>query len=151
VLALAAAAAGCEGVTIEIVQPALGGGAVGAPGITGWELRVDPIAEAAACPRPSEHRFDAPPIRVPAGATAAGLEGLALAPGRYVASVIGRAPDCAARYFGRTCFGPEPPPRVVAITTCEVAAGGCVDFGWTVEDRVALECRSPCGGAGSCE
>lgn len=148
-LALAALLAGCEGVTLEIIEPGLGDGGVGSPGAMGWEVRFDPV-EGDGCPSPRGQRLGAVDLWVPAGAGVTPIDSITLAPGRYVVSAIGRDAECRALYFGRTCFGPDAPPRFLMVPTCEVGAASCVDFAWSDEDRAALACSSPCN-AGRCE
>jgi hypothetical protein len=149
VLAIAVLATGCEGVAIEIVETGFGDGGVGAPGVVEWELRFEPI-EGEGCPTPVGHLFDTEPVIVAPGTGVMPIDAIDLRPGRYVVTAIGRDAACDARYYGQTCFGPDAPPRVVMVTTCDVTAPSCVDFAWTDEDRAALACRGVCG-AGRCE
>lgn len=149
VFAIVALLTGCEGVSIEIVETALGDGGVGTPGVVEWELRIEPI-EGEGCPTPLGQRFESAPWFVAPGAGVMPIEAIELSPGRYVVSAIGRDATCGARYYGQTCFGPDAPPRVIMVTTCEVTAPSCVDFAWTEEDRAALSCRGRCS-AGRCE
>lgn len=148
VVALLSVLTGCDGVTIEIVQPSVGDGGFGAPGVVAWELRSTPF-DGSGCPSPAEVPPSGPPSWVSPGEAA---DGVVLTPGRrQVLTAVGRDERCAARFFGRTCLGPEAPPRTVRLVTCAVAQPSCVDFfTWSAADRDALACPGSCS-AGRCE
>ncbi|MGE0790357.1 MAG: hypothetical protein AB7S26_32070 [Sandaracinaceae bacterium] len=142
--------AACEGVTIEIVQPASGDGGIGAPGVVLWELRSTPF-DGDGCPSPAELAPSGAPSWISPTDASGGADEVVLTPDRrQVVSAVGRDERCGALFYGRACIGPEAPPRVVSLVTCPIGDAACLDLRWTPADRAALSCTGVCT-AGRCE